>query len=456
MKPFIVNFLRTFEFKITFTYLVFGFLWILFSDKFLDFTVADDRLLTEFQTYKGAFYVLVTSIFLYLFIKKHMQNLRIAESKRIESEFRFNKLYENGPFGMVMADSEFRFKKANPAFCSILGYTETQLQNLTFKDVTFPADLIKDIPNVKKLMQKEIAIYKTDKRYVRKDGEIIWGSLTVTSTYDSNGKFLYNLGIIEDITNRINAEEKIRNLNETLEQRVVERTSELELANKELEAFSYSVSHDLRAPLRHINGYVDLLNKRFSDNLPEKGLHYLLTVANASKQMGLLIDDLLQFSRTGRQELNKVRLNMNVLVNEVIFSTKQDTKNRKIKWTVDELPDVFGDNSLLKLVWINLIDNAIKYTKFIDVAEISITCRNEKGSFVFCIRDNGVGFDMKYAQNLFGVFQRLHSLSEFEGTGIGLANVQRIIHKHKGRIWAEAEPNKGAAFFFSLPINQED
>jgi light-regulated signal transduction histidine kinase (bacteriophytochrome) len=233
-----------------------------------------------------------------------------------------------------------------------------------------------------------------------------------------------------------------------------EEQHKLQLSNKELEAFTYSVSHDLRAPLRHINGYVDLLNDKFSGDLPEKAKYYLTTITDASKQMGTLIDDLLQFSRTGRQEMRKEKVEMNALVLEVTERVKQNIGEREIIWKLENLPQVSGDYSLLKQVWINLIDNAVKYTKNTEKAEISVGFREELEKFVFYIRDNGVGFNMKYAHKLFGVFQRLHSQSEFEGTGIGLANVQRIIHKHNGQVWAEAEPGKGAVFYFSLPKSE--
>lgn len=258
-------------------------------------------------------------------------------------------------------------------------------------------------------------------------------------------------GFNTDITSRKKAEDAVKEMNETLERRVDERTAQLEAANNELEAFSYSVSHDLRAPLRHINGYVDLLNDRFKENLPEKAQHYLSTISNATKQMGVLIDDLLQFSRTGRQELHKTKFDMNTLFNEVFEKMKPDLKGRDVVWNVQELPMVFGDYSLLKQVWINLLDNAVKYTRLEKTAEISVNFVEEGGNYVFLIRDNGVGFNMKYASKLFGVFQRLHTQAEFEGTGIGLANVQRILQKHDGKAWAEAELNKGATFFFRLP-----
>ncbi len=237
----------------------------------------------------------------------------------------------------------------------------------------------------------------------------------------------------------------------SLHGKIIERTAQLEEAVKELEAFTYSVSHDLRAPLRHINGFVDLLSEKFQDTLPEKGKHYLDTIADSTRHMGTLIDDLLQFSRTGRQEMHHSKLDMNTLFQEVLKRIKQDVSNRNINWVVGHLPPVVGDYSLLQLVWMNLLSNAVKFSSRIVEARIEIGVKKEENEYVFFVRDNGAGFDMQYAHKLFGVFQRLHSAAEFEGTGIGLANVRRIISKHGGRTWAEAELDKGATFYFSLP-----
>ena len=284
-------------------------------------------------------------------------------------------------------------------------------------------------------------------------GKHLWIRTTAQAVYEEN-EIVRVVGNIMDITERKGAEEEIRKLNQELEKRVIERTSQLEAANKELEAFSYSVSHDLRAPLRHINGYIDLLKKRFPESLPEKGQEFLNNISESVIKMGELIDDLLQFSRTGRLELKYSKLNMNSLVEESVREVKFESVGRNIEWIINPLPVVLGDGNLLKLVWTNLLSNATKFTRKKEKAIIEIECKDSEMEYIFSVRDNGVGFDMQYAQKLFGVFQRLHSTADYEGTGIGLANVQRIINRHGGRVWAEAEVEKGAIFYFALPKNK--
>jgi signal transduction histidine kinase len=229
------------------------------------------------------------------------------------------------------------------------------------------------------------------------------------------------------------------------------RTIQMETANKELEAFSYSVSHDLRAPLRHVGGYLELLAEHVQGNLDEKGRHYLDIVLDSTQQMGSLIDDLLAFARTGRTEMRETTVGLVELVKQVQKDLAVDLKERKVVWTLGRLPEVKGDPVLLKQVVANLLGNAIKYTSTRAEVAIEIGCREEGEEWVFFVRDNGVGFDMRYAHKLFGVFQRLHSAEEFEGTGIGLATIRRIIGRHGGRTWAEGKVDEGATFYFSLP-----
>jgi len=231
---------------------------------------------------------------------------------------------------------------------------------------------------------------------------------------------------------------------------VGERTAQLEAANKELEAFSYSVSHDLRAPLRHISGFVNLL-KRSSSGLDEQGVRHLNFIAAASHQMGSLVDDLLSFSRMARSELCLATVKMEDLVEAARRDLKTDLDGRVVEWTVSSLPEIRGDPAMLRVVVNNLLGNALKYTRPRQPARIEIgSCADAKEYIIF-VRDNGVGFDMQYAGKLFGVFQRLHHDDEFEGTGIGLANVQRIILRHGGRVWADAKEGEGATFYFSVP-----
>jgi light-regulated signal transduction histidine kinase (bacteriophytochrome) len=245
-------------------------------------------------------------------------------------------------------------------------------------------------------------------------------------------------------------DEDIRKLNEVLEQKVIKRTEELEEVNRELEAFSYSVSHDLRAPLRMVNGYAVILQEEYENILDSEGKRLLSIVQDSAKRMGVLIDDLLAFSRLGRNGVFKSQANMNLVLNNVLEEISSLTKH-KATITIHDLKPAQADQVLIRQVWINLLANAIKYSAHNDDPRIDISCTQNDHDVIYTIIDNGVGFDMQYAHKLFGVFQRLHDAEEFEGTGVGLALSHRIIKKHGGKIWATAEVNKGASFSFSLP-----
>jgi PAS domain S-box-containing protein len=260
------------------------------------------------------------------------------------------------------------------------------------------------------------------------------------------------LEINRDVTERRQAEAQIRKMNEELEQRVIERTKELEAVNKELEAFAYSVSHDLRAPVRHIAGFTELLQKHSEPVLDDKSQHHIVMILDAASRMGSLVDDLLAFSRIGRAETQKTTVDLAQIVKSIVGELALDTLGRNITWHVGDLPKCYGDPAMLRLVFANLISNALKFTRTRDQAKIEIGSLNHKpDEIVIFVKDNGVGFDLKYKDKLFGVFQRLHSQEAFEGTGIGLATVQRIVHRHGGKVWPESSVNHGATFYVALP-----
>jgi PAS domain S-box-containing protein len=282
------------------------------------------------------------------------------------------------------------------------------------------------------------------------DGKFLIFLTRVQPLKDAAGRLLQWFGTHTDVNALKQAEEKVQQLNNELEQRVRQRTAELEAANKELEAFSYSVSHDLRAPLRAVNGFAEIVMDEFGSQVPEDARRHLERIRKGAVRMGELIDDLLAFSRLSRQAMTSAVVDPARLVQAALDELAPQREGRKIDIHVAKLPACRGDGALLRQVWVNLISNAVKYTAGRETAVVEIGCERENDQDVFFVRDNGAGFDMQYAGKLFGVFQRLHRAEEFEGTGVGLAIVQRIVHRHGGRIWAAAAEGRGASFHFTL------
>jgi PAS domain S-box-containing protein len=344
----------------------------------------------------------------------------------------------------------------SPNILNQFGYTSEDFTGgkILYESIIHPDDLSRVAEEVNIFSESQLPFFEQEYRIARADGEYHWIYDFTVVVRDLNGVITHYKGHINDITERKEAEEEILKLNQELEQRVARRTAQLEAANKELEAFAYSVSHDLRAPLRHIDGFLELLQKRIDAMLDERSRHYMDTISNSTQHMGQLIDDLLAFSRMGRYELSKISIDLSTRVHEVIQELVPETEGRVVHWHITNLPTVKGDRAMLRLALVNLLSNALKFTRECAQADIEIGCQVDENEIILFIRDNGVGFDMTYADKLFGVFQRLHHSDEFEGTGIGLASVRRIIDRHGGRVWAEGKVGQGAMFYFSLPQTQ--
>ena len=352
--------------------------------------------------------------------------------------------------GVMITDRTGAILWVNPAFTTITGYTPEEVRGAN--------------PRILKSGHQDAAFYREFWETItagrvwqgeffnrRKDGEIYINEETITPVRLRGSEITHFVGVMQDVTRRKQAEQQARSLNEQLEYRVKQRTAELQCANQELEAFAYSVSHDLRAPLRHIKGFLDLFNKTALPALSEEERHYLEQVSNSATQMDRLIDDLLLFSRMAQATMDVAEVDLNRLYQDALNQVHVEIENRSIVWKKADLPVVQVDAPMLRQVLVNLLSNAIKYTRPRNPAQIEVFSEQHPHEVVIGIRDNGVGFDMRYAGKLFGVFQRLHSTDQFEGTGIGLANVRRIIQRHGGRTWAEGKPDAGAAFYFSLP-----
>jgi PAS domain S-box-containing protein len=391
-------------------------------------------------------------------VARDMTERKKADEALRQSEERIRTILETALDAIVMMDAGGLVREWNPAAERMFGYTRAYAVGRTLAELVIP-------PYLREMHTRGLARHlvegggrmlnrRIEVMAQRADGSEFPVELAITEA-QTEGERMFT-GYIADITQRRESEEQIRRLNTELEARVQKRTEQLELANRELEAFSYSVSHDLRAPLRHINGFVEILQSSIGDKLDEESRGFLNTISDSARQMGRLIDDLLAFSRVGRSELRFVPVKLDNLLAEAMRELSSESSRRAVRWQTGPLPEVHGDPGMLRQVFINLLSNALKYSRTRTPALIEINASETATEHIISVRDNGVGFDPTYAGKLFGVFQRLHPAHEFEGTGIGLAIVRRVILRHGGRVWAEGAVNAGATFHFSLPKKPDE
>lgn len=382
----------------------------------------------------------------------------ITDRRRIEAELRqaeqlFRLMVGSiADYAIVMLDPDGRITSWNSGGTHILGYEAKQIVGQSFV-CFFPADARAAGHPQRELTQAAAhGRYQEENWRQRSDGTLFWANAVVTAVRDEGGNLRGFIKVIQDLSDRRRAEEEIRSLNEDLENRVIERTAQLETAYKELESFSYSVSHDLRMPLRAIDGFSRKLLEDYRDKIDSEGNRRLNIVRDNAQRMGQLISDILAFSRMGRAQLSFADIDMVELTQSIFHELKPS--DHPVELRMAALPQARGDRALLRQVMVNLLSNAIKYSRPKPLSIIEVGASIGSDEIIYFVKDNGVGFDMRYTDKLFGVFQRLHSADEFEGTGIGLAIVKRIITKHGGRVWAEAVLGEATTIYFSLPYKE--
>lgn len=409
--------------------------------------------------------LLLAKKFPYFLKLPSLEQLSAKNLELVESEEKFKMAMFHAPIGKAILALDGRWLEVNRAVCKMLGYDQDELLNAGFQKFVHPDDLDPIMENLRGLMSGASTTSETEKRYIKKSGEIVWGLHSVSLIRKQSGEPDFFILQLVNITERKEIQDQLKELNAQLENKIKARTLELEAksqslelktqqleeANGELQSFSYSVSHDLKAPLRALQGFSDALMRKYPSDMDPEAMRWLGFIKDNATRMDRLIRDILDFSRMSRETLSREKgIDVQDIVTKIIGQYPLD-EGRTIEWAVDDLHPMNGDPKMLEVIWGNLIGNAIKYTQKQKEAKISIFSTVEDGMIKYTISDNGDGFDPKYADSIFQVFKRLHGDEEFEGTGVGLAIVKRLITKHLGRIEATSEKGKGATFTLYFP-----
>ena len=381
---------------------------------------------------------------------------QLAEAQALKDEKRqYHKIFEQGPLAICIVDSNLRYTTVNDKMCDFTGYDRDELIGQAISQITSPEDIELDQDLTQQVFSEILPLYQIEKRYIRKDGKVVWGKLTVMVVCDEDRQPLYGLRLIEDITNYKEAEDALRN-----------HAAELERSNRELENFAYVASHDLQEPLRKIRTFSGRLQTKYRNQLDDRGQDYLSRMEHAASRMQILINDLLSFSQATSQNRLSVEVDLNLIVTEVLLDLETHIEEVSAQIEVAELPTIEADSTQMRQLMQNLISNAIKFHREGEVPVVKISSRvfkerRQNGliplNSQLCqiiIEDNGIGFDNKYADRIFAVFQRLHGHAQFKGTGVGLAICRKIVEHHKGHVTAQSSPGQGATFIITLPLKQ--
>jgi PAS domain S-box-containing protein len=433
--------------SITLLYLVLGITWILFSDQWVSGISSSPEQLTLLQTWKGWFYVFVTAVGLFILISVHRKLALQSAELLTTSEKKFENLFHNNPYPIVVCETgSKKLVTHNKAFLRTFGYTEEQAHELKMTDLFCDTQAPALNQALKNLYQEnEPVLLKARKR----TGQLFNVEVNFYEIpFNQKKSWLLQ---IRDVTIEMNYREQLRLLTEHLERTVEERTRELKLVNEELEAFTYSVSHDLRAPLRAIDGFSKAIKDDSSSQLSEESASYLERVRKASQKVSALIEDLLRLSRITRSTLTLRSIDLSEMAEILLESHIEAHRKEHIRIQIEPGLNVLADEGLIQIALDNLLSNAIKYSSSREVSEITIGSSRTDGDSAFFVRDNGIGLDVKYESKIYKPFQRLHTDDEFEGFGVGLATAKRVISRHGGRLWVDSTPGHGATFYFTLP-----